>query len=60
MDKGYNEQLDDFKRKMKKHRVKMGENAELKREEVEQSEQRQADRADPLLGDSPQEPGRVE
>lgn len=48
MEKGYDEQLDDFKRKMKKHQVKIGENAELRPEEVEQSEQRQADRANPL------------
>jgi hypothetical protein len=60
MNKGYDEQLDDFKRKMKRHRVKVGKNAEPKREEVERSEQRQADRAGPRLGDSPQEPGGVE
>ncbi len=60
MNKGYDEQLDDFKRKMKRYREKIGENAEPKREVVEQSEQRQADQAGPRLGDSSQEPGRVE
>jgi hypothetical protein len=60
MDKGYNEQLDDFRQKREKHRVKIPENGELVRKQVEQSEQRQADHADPLLGDSPRKPGGVE